>query len=584
MSEAHGQMSGDTTMPGEHGLMFPGAITMPGAAHGQMLSLGVATDCQKSSPASSMPVHYGPRSAIAVATPVVSGPMSVVTMSAVHNLMSPVTVTDSDSGSSVSSAVTMPGYYRHDGYDAQLYVDEENDMRPILDFSKGAHHTEFGDDNYHSDMYITHMKDDVSCGQSDGYDADTEEGPFIPLPMPSHNDWVQAKGHRVSISEMDHVVSGWISELVSLVLTGVDESERGYMFQVFRPFLSRWREVLMNTYRKWGKQRAEEQIQALLAELREGLESTLVMPPQMEQKRQETEGFQGLLENERLDQYEGTQQDCVQIGHLRSEMDHTAKDGTDLQSVKRWDCQYQLGEAPEGSGPRTVVEGPKDHQQLDSYQVIETEQTETAVKVAVSGNEKQVPQQVVKEIEVEKESLLNQAIYGTCQEGSDDVELDNDMTSDDLPCLSSVQHEGELVCIKTPASWDLGMATLGTPEGASVADTECGTALPSMEDEGVINGIPIPSNPSRVELSEQQVVEETESEKTTHMEQTEDMRGEFDGDDLKNDRKLLYIFTPFTWSPGMIMSNLHVFDICDLLFSEVPQASGGPDMDNRKPV
>jgi hypothetical protein len=84
----------------------------------------------------------------------------------------------------------------------------------------------------------------------------------------------------------------------------------------------------------------------VLAELREGLESTLVMPPQMEQKRQQTECFQGLLGNERLDQYEGTQQDCVQIGHLRSEMDRAAKDGTDMQSVKRWDCQYQQGEAP----------------------------------------------------------------------------------------------------------------------------------------------------------------------------------------------------------------------------------------------
>jgi hypothetical protein len=191
-------------------------------------------------------------SAIAVATPVVSGPMSVVSMSAMHNLISPVTVTDSDRGSSVSPAISMPGYYRHDGYDAQLDVDEENDMRPVFDFNKGA---QSGDDNYHSDIYITHMKDDVSCDQSDGYDANTEEGRFSPLPMPSHNDWVQHRGQRVSISEMEHVVSGWISELVSL--TGVDESERGYKFQVFRPFLSRWREVLMNTYRKWRKQRAE---------------------------------------------------------------------------------------------------------------------------------------------------------------------------------------------------------------------------------------------------------------------------------------------------------------------------------------
>jgi superfamily I DNA and/or RNA helicase len=73
------------------------------------------------------------------------------------------------------------------------------------------------------------------------------------------------------------------------------------------------------------------------------------------------------------------------------------------------------------------VEGPKYHQQLDSYQVIETGQTEMAGKVVVSGNERQVPQQVVNEIEVEKESLLNQAISGILQEGNDDVELDNDV-------------------------------------------------------------------------------------------------------------------------------------------------------------
>jgi hypothetical protein len=102
------------------------------------------------------------------------------------------------------------------------------------------------------------------------------------------------------------------------------------------------------------------------------------------------------------------------------------------------------------------------------------------------------------------------------------------MTSDDFSCLSNVHHEGKLVCVKTPTSWDLGMATLGTPEGEWEAHTKRGTALSSMEDEGVISGIPIPSNPSRVELSEQQGVEETESEKTTHMEQTEDMSGEFD--------------------------------------------------------